>query len=422
MESRTLKYKGGFGMKKRRTVVKIGGSLLKDANSIKKTALMIKKNYSEDEDLVVVVSAMKGETDRLKKTMEDNFVETYPEEMDLIMSVGEQESCALMSTALKNLGRKTKTMIAHQIPIITNSNFKEARILSIDETRIEKYLEENKIVIVAGFQGINEDLNITTLGRGGSDLTAVAIAIAIRADICILYKDAGGIYSADTKIPGIKPRLIKEISYDEMIELSSSGAKVVHSRAVIMAKIYNLKIGILPESQEKKGGTVIVKEGKICTTEKYIIESITLDTSEALFTLFDLKDKPGIAGRVFRSLAKKEINTNIIVQNINEKPTRNLSFTVPESSISKSEETLLNLINSEADFSRIKIDTEIAKVSLVGTGMISKPGIAADVFEILGQNNINIKAISTSEIKISVLIEKQHGEKAVQVLHNYFCE
>ena len=403
----------------KRTVIKIGGSLLEDPGAVERTASMIIREYTPEIQLVVVVSALKGETNRLKKLATDNFPHVFSQELDLLMASGEQAACALMTTALKNLGRSAISMIAHQIPIVTNNKHEDARIISVEKNRILRYLDEGNIVVVAGFQGVDENLNVTTLGRGGSDLTAVAIAAAIAADVCRLYKDAGGIFSADIRIPGIKAIKRHTFSIDELIELTSSGAKIVHSRAAIMAKIYKVKLEIVPESEDEIRGTAIIEEEEMDPTEKHVVTAITGITNEMKVSIFGVPNEPKVAGKIFKTLENQGVNVNMIIQNISQTPRSDLTFTAPLEQKEQIEKAMA-IVAKNTVLSSISFNEDIATISLVGAGMKSNSGVAADCFTLLGEQNININGISTSEIKISMIIEKKRCDEAIRLLHKHF--
>jgi aspartate kinase len=332
----------------------------------------------------------------------------------MLLSAGEQISVALLAMAIEKRGYPVKSFLGWQAGFITDQNYSNARIRRIDKARVENELSKRTIVIVAGFQGINRYDDITTLGRGGSDTSAVALAAALGAERCQIFTDVDGVYTADPRV--VKNALkLDAISYDEMLELASLGAQVLHNRAVEMAKRFNVNLEVL-SSMEDKAGTIIKEEVSV---EKMIIRGVAQDTNVARISITELKDKPGVAFRVFSLLAKKNINVDIILQSIGRHDTKDITFTVAKSNV---EETMKTLESNKEQigYSELICDTNIAKVSIVGAGMESNPGIASKMFGALGDAHVNIQMISTSEIKISVLIDAQDAQLAMNVIHDAF--
>lgn len=372
-----------------------------------------KQNTESKNHLVVVVSAMSGVTDEILNWAK--FFTPLPNERDLDMALssGEQISAALLSIALNAKGHKSICLNGRQARIFTDSNHTKARIQHIDTSHIKELLEQGYIVVVTGFQGINESGDITTLGRGGSDLSAVALAGALNADSCEIYSDVDGIYTTDPRIES-KARKIEQISYDEMLELASMGAKVLLNRSVELAKKWNVPIFARSTFSDSRG-TLITREDKIM--EKPVVSGIALDKNQARVSLSGIKDKPGIAATLFSKLASANVNVDMIVQTIGRDSKTNLDFTVPKNELEKAKITL-DEFSKNADF--IDYDNEVAIVSIVGVGMKSHSGVAALAFEALARDNINIRMISTSEIKISILIDLKYAELSVRTLHSAY--
>ncbi len=395
-------------------VQKFGGSSVANAERVFRVANRIKSYYDKGNDLVVVVSAQGDTTDDfLEKAAEINE-KPSKREMDVLLSSGEQISMALLAMALEKLGCPVISLTGWQAGVQTDSNHGIARIRSIQTERIKRELDQKKVVIVAGFQGINRYDDITTLGRGGSDTSAVALAAALHADLCQIYTDVRGVYTADPRIVPDAAKL-EDISYDEMLELASLGANVLHNRSVEVAKKFNVNMEVV-SSFEEVPGTVIKEVNKV---EKMIIRGVARDNDVARISLTDIGDIPGKAFTVFSILAKKNINVDIILQSIGREGSKDISFTVPESSLEAAVAVLRE--NMEViGASNILFDTDVSKVSIVGAGMVSNPGVAAKMFEALYGANINIKMISTSEIKVSVLVARREGETAVRVIHEKF--
>ncbi len=395
-------------------VQKFGGSSVANAERVFRVANRIKSYYEKGNSVVVVVSAQGDTTDDLlEKAAEINNAPSK-REMDVLLSSGEQISMALLAMALEKLGCPVISLTGWQAGMQTDSKHSAARIGSIKTERIQRELDLKKIVIVAGFQGIDRYEDITTLGRGGSDTSAVALAAALHADLCQIYTDVKGVYTADPRIVPDAAQL-EDISYDEMLELASLGANVLHNRSVEVAKKYNVNMEVL-SSFEEAPGTVVKEVNKV---EKMIIRGVARDNDVARISLTDIGDEPGKAFTLFSILAKKNINVDIILQSIGRDNKKDISFTVPESSLETALETLkenMGLIGAK----EILHDADVSKVSIVGAGMVSNPGVAAKMFEALYSANINIKMISTSEIKVSVLVARKEGEAAVRAIHDKF--
>ncbi len=395
-------------------VQKFGGTSVGGLERIENVANIVKKYKEKGNNVVVVVSAMAGETNKLLEYA-NHFSKTPPQrEVDLLVSSGERVTSALLSIALQAKGIEAIALTGRQAGIKTTSDHTKARIMDINPDNMQKYLKEKKVVIVAGFQGINEEGEVTTLGRGGSDLTAVAIAGALKADKCEIYTDVDGIYTTDPRIEP-KARKIDIISYDEMLELASLGAKVMQSRSVELAKKLNVDIEVKSSFDPEIKGTLITKETE--DMEKVLVSGIALDKNQARVSIFGVEDRPGISAEIFNKLADKNINVDMIIQNVGKDNKANLTFTVPETELELTKEVLKEYKNNAEN---VEYDNEIAKVSLVGVGMKSHSGVAAKAFDTLAQENINILMISTSEIKISMVIDEKYGELAVRALHKAY--
>jgi len=395
-------------------VQKFGGTSVGDLERIKNVANIVKKYADEGHQIVVVVSAMAGETNKLLD-FAHYFSKTPPQrEVDLLVSSGERVTSALLSIALQSMQKDAIALTGRQAGIKTSKEHTKARIMDIDPTKMKKYLDEGKIVIIAGFQGITEDGDVTTLGRGGSDLTAVAIAGALNADKCEIYTDVDGIYTTDPRIEP-KAKKIDVISYDEMLELASLGAKVMQSRSVELAKKLNVDIEVKSSFKPEVKGTLITKE--MPDMEKVLVSGIALDKNQARVSIFGVEDRPGISAEIFEKLANKNINVDMIVQNVGKDNKANLTFTVPQTELELTKEVLKEY---EEKSESMEFDDSIAKVSVVGVGMKSHSGVAATAFKTLANENINILMISTSEIKISMVIDEKYGELAVRALHRAY--
>lgn len=396
-------------------VQKFGGTSIANAWCIKNVAKRIisykKKGYA----LVVVVSAPGDATDDLLKLAHSVTNDPTDRELDVLLSTGEQVSMALLSMALNDLGYQAISFTGAQVGIITDKSYTKARIININSRRIKEELKKKKIVIVAGFQGINLEQDITTLGRGGSDITAVALAKALGAKMCEIYTDVDGVYTADPRIAR-EARKIDRLSYDEMLELAFLGAQVMQSRSIEVAKKFNIKLCVR-NSFSKKDGTIIHEEAK--SMEEILVSGVAVNRSEAKITICDVPDKPGIAARIFREIASANINIDMIIQNVSHTGRTDISFTIEKTDLKKA----VNIVKKMAKkigAKNVLEDRDIAKVSVVGVGMRSHSGIAAAMFKALAQKGINIKMISTSEIKISCVINKKDAVKAVKAIHKVF--
>ena len=396
-------------------VQKYGGSSVANADLIKNVAKRVIEGYEEGNQMIVVVSAMGDTTDHLIELMEDITDDPDPREVDMLLTTGEQVSIALLTMAIHALGYPAISLTGSQMKIKTNEKHNQAMITDIDTTRLKKELAENKIVIVAGFQGVNENQDFTTLGRGGSDTTTVAVAAAINADRCEIYSDVDGVYTADPRVVRSASKL-DHISYEEMLELANLGANVLHPRAVELANTYDLKLYIA-SSFNKTTGTIVRGDEKM--EGKKNVVGVASDLGEIKITVERVPDEPGIAGKMFRSLADNAVNVDMIIQNLQRDELNDITFTINQDQERLALKVLEN-IKSEIRFNNYSIDRDVAKISIVGAGMQSTPGIAARMFTSLGENNINIGMITTSEIKISCLIKKNDANKALNVLHQEF--
>jgi len=394
-------------------VHKYGGTSVGDLDRIENVANRVAKAKEAGNDIVVVVSAMSGETNKLISYAEHFTKNPAKKEMDMLLSSGERVTAALLSIALQSKGYDAVAMTGRQAGIVTDDIHTYARIESIDPTAMQDAIGEGKIVIVAGFQGINKDGSVTTLGRGGSDLSAVALAGALKADQCEIYSDVDGIYTTD---PRIEPNAKKldTISYDEMLELSSLGAKVLQNRSVELAKKLNVKL-YAKSSFSDNEGTLITKESN--SMEEVLVSGVVLDKNQARVTLRGVSDRPGIAAEIFTMLAKANINVDMIIQNMGTDGSTNLGFTVPQSEHENAKRLMEGF---DHDIQGMDFDEHVCKVSVVGVGMKSHSGVAATAFTVLAENNINIQMISTSEIKVSMVIDEKYGELAIRALHEAY--
>lgn len=395
-------------------VQKFGGSSVANAQRVFNVANIITETYDKGNDVIVVVSAQGDTTDDLIAKAAEINPNPSKREMDMLLSTGEQISIALLAMAIEKLGYPVISLTGPQAGFVTDSNYSKARIRRIEKERIENEINKHNIIIVAGFQGINRYDNITTLGRGGSDTSAVALAAAFHADLCQIFTDVDGVYTADPRIvPNAKK--LDEITYDEMLELASLGANVLHNRSVEMAKKYNVNLAVV-SSLERKPGT---KVKEVTDVEKMLIKGVARDNDVARISVVGVPDSPGIAFRLFSTLASKKIDVDIILQSIGRDSTKDISFTVSKSN----QEEAVKAVDSLKDvlhFQSIERSENISKVSVVGAGMQSNPGVAAKMFEALMDANINIQMISTSEIKISVLIDLKDSDRAVAAIHDAF--
>ncbi|MDO4617909.1 MAG: aspartate kinase [Clostridia bacterium] len=395
-------------------VQKYGGSSVRDAERVNNVASRIVETYDAGNDVVVVVSAQGDTTDDLIDKAKEINPKASKREMDMLLSSGEQISVSLLAMAIERIGRPVVSLTGWQAGFYTDSNYSGARIKKIKTERLHNELDKRKIIIVAGFQGVNKYDDITTLGRGGSDTSAVAIAAALGADVCEIYTDVDGVYTAD-------PRFVKnaqkldDISYDEMLELASLGANVLHNRSVEMAKKYHVKLAV-KSSLEKVEGTYVKEVNQV---EKMLVRGVTRDNDCARITLVGVEDVPGKAYSVFDLISKKNIGVDLIIQSIGRDGKKDISLTVTEGDLPE----VLNLIEANSDMikaDRVDYSADVSKVSIVGAGMVSNAGVATTMFEALYNAHINIRMIATSEIKISVLVDQKDAEKAVVAIHDKF--
>ncbi len=396
-------------------VQKFGGTSIGDIEKIKRVAKRVASRRKAGDSIVVVVSALAGETDRLIELANKASENPESREYDVVVSTGEQVSSGLLALVLNDMGCQAKSLLGFQVPITTDSSYTRARISEIGKKRILKELEEGTIVVVAGFQGIDMDGNITTLGRGGSDTTAVALATALEADLCEVYTDVKGVYTTDPNMC-TDARKLKKITYDEMLEMSSLGAKVLQTRSVEFAKKYHVSL-MVRSSFSDEDGTLVVMEDK--DMEKVIVSGITYNKDEAKISLVRVPDRPGIAAKLFAPLTEADINLDMIVQNISHDGYTDMTFTVAKGDYNKALE-LIKGSSKAIGAEDVVGDTNIAKLSIVGAGMRSHAGVASKTFETLAKEGINIQMISTSEIKISFVIDVKHTEVAIRALHDAF--
>ncbi len=399
-------------------VQKYGGTSVGSIERMRNVAARCLATQRQGHQVAVVVSAMSGETNRLLKLVNELHDDPNDREVDVIVSTGEQVSVGLVALAIRNAGGKARSFLGHQCKIVTDSSYARARIVSIEGQPIKDALAAGEIAVIAGFQGVDEKGSITTLGRGGSDTTGVAIAAALDADVCEIYTDVDGVYTTD---PNVVPeaRKIDRISYEEMLELASLGAKVLQIRSVELGMKYGVKIHVRSSFSDVEGTWVVPEESAM---EKVIVSGVTVAKDEAKITCEDLPDTSGVAGRLFAPLADANISVDMIVQNQAYDGTTDLTFTVPKGDRKRAVEILKNkvpeLVGKDAE--RVLFDDEICKVSVVGVGMRSHAGVAKNMFQLLAAENINIQLISTSEIKISCVIARKYAELAVQALHKGF--
>jgi len=396
-------------------VQKYGGTSVGSIERIKHVAAKVAAAKRAGHDLVVVVSAMAGETNRLLAQAHEVSELPDEREKDVLLASGEQVSVALLSLALKELGQPARSYLGHQVRIETDNAYGRARILSIDSTKIVRALEAGEVVVVAGFQGVDDDDNITTLGRGGSDTSAVALAAFLNAEACEIYTDVEGVFTTD---PAICPdaRKLARISYEEMIELASIGAKVLEIRSVEFAKKFSVPVHVRSTFSDVEGTWLVDEEASMTDV---LVSGVACDKNEAKITLVRVPDRPGLAAQIFGPIADAHIVVDMIIQNASEDGTTDLTFTVPKADHKKARAIVENALPT-LHAKGIRVDTDIAKVSVVGVGMRTHAGVAAKMFQVLAQEGINIEMISTSEIKISVVIDAKYTELAVRVLHDAF--
>jgi aspartate kinase len=400
----------------KRLVLKFGGTSVGTVEKIKKVANIVKKKFSEGNEIIVVVSAMSGATDELKAksvSISDNFDN---KELDVLFSSGEQVSCSLLAGALIDLGVKARSWLGWQIPIVTNDNYTSSQIIKIETDEILNFISKKGVAVIAGFQGISKEIRITTLGRGGSDLSAVTVAKFFKTDSCEIYTDVEGVLTTDPSV-NEKAKKIDKISYEEMLEMSSLGAKVMQPNAVQTSMIENIPIHVRSTFSENLG-TKIVSESEI--DNKNVVTGIAYSKGNAKVSIVGVVDKPGVAAEVFEPIGKNNINIDMVIQNTSlDGKNANITFTIKQEDLKKT----VNLIEEnkqKLNYNKITHDDKLAKVSIIGAGMISESGVTHKMFRSLANEKINILAISTSEIKISVLIREELTQKAVQALHKTF--
>jgi aspartate kinase len=396
-------------------VQKFGGTSVANVEKIKNVAQKVIREKKAGNDVVVVLSAMAGETNRLID-LATSAAETPDErEYDSLISTGEQVTITLLSIVLNSMGYPARSFLGFQVPIVTDKSYQKARISKVGTDIIGKELKDGKVVIVAGFQGIDEDNNITTLGRGGSDTSAVALAAALNATRCDIYTDVDGVYMADPAICP-KARRLDKVSYEEMLEMSMTGAKVLQPRSVEMAQKYNVPVYVR-SSFSDKGGTLVTKEDK--KMEKEVLSGITYDRDQAKITAIHIPDKPGVAANLFTALSEHNISVDMIIQNISAQGHTDLTFTVAKKD-AKQAHKIVDAAAKEIGARKVEINDDVAKISIIGVGMVSHSGVAAKMFKTLADEGINIMMISTSEIKISCVIQRRYTELAVSALHEAF--
>ncbi|MGH7232190.1 MAG: aspartate kinase [Nitrospiraceae bacterium] len=396
-------------------VQKYGGTSVGNVERIHGVAQRVAEARTAGHDLVVVVSAMSGETDRLMRLAHDVTPLPDEREMDMLLSTGERVTIALLAMDLRGRGINARSFTGRQVGIITDGTHTKARIARVTADRIREALADGVIPIVAGFQGINERSDVTTLGRGGSDLTAVALAAALKADRCIIFTDVDGVYTAD---PNIVPsaRRLNKVAYEEMLELASLGAKVLQSRSVEFAAKYGVTLEVKSSFKEGRG-TIVTKED--VDMERVVVAGVTGDRNQAKLTIIGVPDKPGIAARIFGPVADANVNVDMIIQNVSQASLTDISFTVPRADLRKAVD-LVQAVAKEIDAKSVAVTESIAKVSLVGVGMRSHSGVASRMFAVLSREGVNIMMISTSEIKISCVIDEKYLELAMRSLHSAF--
>ena len=397
-------------------VQKYGGTSVGNPERIRNVARRVCRTREEGHDVVVVLSAMSGETDKLINLAAQVSDNPDPREMDMLISTGERVTIALLAMAIQSLGHKAQSFTGRQAGIISDSVHTKARIEKITGERLKQALKEGKIAVVAGFQGITEESDdVTTLGRGGSDLSAVAVAAALKADVCDIYTDVDGVYTTD---PNMVPqaRKLDKISYDEMLELASLGAKVLQTRSVEFAKKYNVPVRVLSSFNDNPG-TLVTKED--ADMEKVVVSGVAYDKNQVKVTVQGVPDKPGVAAKIFNTISENTIIVDMIIQNIGEGGLTDMSFTVPKTDAKKINEVMKKVV-AEIGAKNVNIKEDVSKISIVGVGMRSHSGVAARMFSAMAKEGINIMMISTSEIKISIVIEAKYTELAVRVLHETF--
>ncbi|HPE06385.1 MAG TPA: aspartate kinase [Smithellaceae bacterium] len=396
-------------------VQKFGGTSVANIEKIKNVANKAIREKNSGHDVLVVLSAMAGETNRLIDLAHSAADSPDEREYDSLISTGEQVTITLLSIVLNSMGYRSRSFLGFQVRILTDNAYKKARISLIDTDAIQKELKKGTIVVVAGFQGVDEDNNITTLGRGGSDTSAVALAAALNAERCDIYTDVDGVYTTDPNICA-KARRLDKISYDEMLEMAMTGAKVLQPRSVEMAKKYDVPVYVKSTFSDE-GGTLVTKEDQ--EMEREVLSGITYDRDQAKITVVHIPDKPGIAANLFMPLSERNISVDMIIQNASTQGYTDLTFTVSKKDM-KEAQKIVEATAKEIGAKKVEVDDEVARISIIGVGMVSHSGVAAKMFKTMADESINIMMISTSEIKISCVIQRKYTELAVMVLHDAF--
>jgi aspartate kinase len=396
-------------------VQKFGGTSVADIEKIKNVAAKVIREKKAGNDVVVVLSAMAGETDKLIALAHNAVESPDGREYDALISTGEQVTVTLLAMILNSMGYPAKSFLGSQIKFLTDNAHKKARILVVDTEIVKSELKQGTIVVVAGFQGVDKDNNITTLGRGGSDTSAVALAAVLNADQCDIYTDVDGVYTTDPNICN-KARRLDRISYDEMLEMAMTGAKVLQPRSVEMAKKYDVPVYVKSTFSDE-GGTLVTKEDK--DMEREVVSGITYDRDQAKITVVHVPDKPGVAAKLFTPLSEKNIIVDMIIQNVSLEGFTDVTFTVSKKDLKEAEKIIQDTAKAVVA-KKVEIDDQVSKVSIIGVGMASHSGVAAKMFSTLADEGINIMMISTSEIKISCVIQRKYTELAVMVLHDAF--
>jgi len=399
-------------------VQKYGGTSVGTVERIQAVADRVAATRAQGHDVIVVVSAMAGETNRLLALASSVAANPDPREVDVLVATGEQVSIAIVALALKEIGQPAQSMLAHQARIATDSIYGRARIRAIDSSKIMDVVHGGAVAVIAGFQGVDENASITTLGRGGSDTSAIAVAAAVKADVCEIYTDVSGVYTADPRVCPTA-RKLERISYDEMLELASLGAKVLQIRSVEAAKRFAVPVHVRSSFSDESGTWVVQEDPAM---ENVLVSGVTMDLNEAKVTVVRVPDKPGVAAKIFSPIAAAHIVVDMIIQNASEEGYTDLTFTVPKGDSDKAVAMIKKVAGEIGAGGVVTADVPIAKVSIVGLGMRSHAGVAARVFEVLARESINVQMISTSEIKISVVIEAKYAELAVRVLHQALVE
>lgn len=397
-------------------VQKYGGSSVATPERIKRVAKRVVDGYKAGNKMVVVVSAMGDTTDELIDLMKKVTSKPVEREVDMLLSTGEQISIALLSMAINDLGCKVISLTGAQAGVKTNNVHNKAKIIDINVQRLQSELNKGNIVVVAGFQGVSEKNEITTLGRGGSDTSAVALAAALKADLCEIYTDVDGVYTADPRVVPDASKL-KCVSHDEMLEFASLGAQVLHPRSVELAKLYNMPIAVRSSFDFNTDGTIVQEVSNM--EKELVVSGVAYDDNVARIGLYDVPDKPGIASKIFRALANKNIDVDMIIQSAVRNNVNDISFTIARDDLQKAL-SVVEEIQDKVGFSRYAHDEDVSKVSIIGSGMVSNPGVAATMFEALADEGINIEMITTSEIKVSCVVKSRHAVQAVRAIHKKF--